>query len=662
MKSQSNAEGDALLAAVLAEPDDDAPRLVYADWLDENGRPERATFIRLQIELARLAWYDPRRDVLTRKATRLLDLYQDDWVAELPEIDGITWGPFSRGFVSGVTARNYEKFAHAADEILAVAPVDGLELRGSIPQVGRTCAHPRLRSLKIRFTTAAGRFDSFYSRREFFNSPILSTLRTLDLTSVELLNEGMAVLCRSPVLGELRDLILDLNFVGAQGVEALAESPIADRLTRLSIRGLSSGGFGADVPFADPAVRTAGVRTLANSHRFQNLEALDLSGNEIDGNALAALVESPHLVNLRELNLSHNDLTDDSLDVLTEEGWEMRLAHLDLSGNAIGDRGAAHLADADVLAELTSLRLDRCDLTARGVRSLVAADWFPGLRALSLNDNSIGPIGATVIAGTGTSLAELRIRGNEIGFVAAKHMVEKPSLAGLLILDVSRNEIGAAGLGALARSRHLTKLAVLDVARNDLLASRDRVESAISALSHLAGQLVWLRLDENDLGPAGLMALARCGEWSELAELGLRECGVNAPGLAYLADHGQFPALTRLALRHNAVDAIGVRALLQAPWVKFLTHLDLTSNQIGTEGMRHLAEADLGRLRWLGIEMNAIEAAGFEALAKSETLGRLRTVRDLGNEQGTWWQWVRDHFAGDEQWGDDLVPEGEIPF
>lgn len=45
--------GDALLEAVLREPGDDTPRLVYADWLDEHGRPERAEFVRVQVELAR---------------------------------------------------------------------------------------------------------------------------------------------------------------------------------------------------------------------------------------------------------------------------------------------------------------------------------------------------------------------------------------------------------------------------------------------------------------------------------------------------------------------------------------------------------------------------------------------------------------------------------
>ena len=46
-------DGDALLAAIRVHPDEDVPRLAYADWLDENGQPERAAFIRVQVELAR---------------------------------------------------------------------------------------------------------------------------------------------------------------------------------------------------------------------------------------------------------------------------------------------------------------------------------------------------------------------------------------------------------------------------------------------------------------------------------------------------------------------------------------------------------------------------------------------------------------------------------
>jgi uncharacterized protein (TIGR02996 family) len=48
-------------------PDNDAPRLVYADWLDEQGDP-RGEFIRVQCELARMAQDDARRaGVLSRE-------------------------------------------------------------------------------------------------------------------------------------------------------------------------------------------------------------------------------------------------------------------------------------------------------------------------------------------------------------------------------------------------------------------------------------------------------------------------------------------------------------------------------------------------------------------------------------------------------------------
>lgn len=41
----------AFLADILEHPDDDTPRLVYADWLEDHGEPQRAEFIRVQCEL-----------------------------------------------------------------------------------------------------------------------------------------------------------------------------------------------------------------------------------------------------------------------------------------------------------------------------------------------------------------------------------------------------------------------------------------------------------------------------------------------------------------------------------------------------------------------------------------------------------------------------------
>jgi len=49
---------DALLCSILTSSQDDTPRLVYADWLEENGEPERAEFIRVQVGLANLSKKD----------------------------------------------------------------------------------------------------------------------------------------------------------------------------------------------------------------------------------------------------------------------------------------------------------------------------------------------------------------------------------------------------------------------------------------------------------------------------------------------------------------------------------------------------------------------------------------------------------------------------
>jgi uncharacterized protein (TIGR02996 family) len=45
---------EALLRAVLTDPAADMPRLVYADWCDETGDPERGELIRVQVEAAQL--------------------------------------------------------------------------------------------------------------------------------------------------------------------------------------------------------------------------------------------------------------------------------------------------------------------------------------------------------------------------------------------------------------------------------------------------------------------------------------------------------------------------------------------------------------------------------------------------------------------------------
>ena len=51
----------AFLAAITAAPDDEALRLVYADWLEEHGDAARAELIRLQFEAERHEEWTPAR-------------------------------------------------------------------------------------------------------------------------------------------------------------------------------------------------------------------------------------------------------------------------------------------------------------------------------------------------------------------------------------------------------------------------------------------------------------------------------------------------------------------------------------------------------------------------------------------------------------------------
>jgi len=84
----------AFLAAIVADPDDDTARLVAADFLDENGDPDRAAFIRIQVELARLEATGQGKslevDYLRAKERAFLgplSMYRQLWAAEAcPEL------------------------------------------------------------------------------------------------------------------------------------------------------------------------------------------------------------------------------------------------------------------------------------------------------------------------------------------------------------------------------------------------------------------------------------------------------------------------------------------------------------------------------------------------------------------------------------------------
>jgi uncharacterized protein (TIGR02996 family) len=140
------------LQALLAEPDDDTLRLAMADWLDENGQPGRAEFVRVQIELARGAPDRDRRRALELRQRDLLVAHDAEWVAPLARVLGLKkgqWGGwvFRRGFVEyfNLPAAVVNKHGH---KLARLTPVRELFLRPCRPaNVVALCKKPWLASV-----------------------------------------------------------------------------------------------------------------------------------------------------------------------------------------------------------------------------------------------------------------------------------------------------------------------------------------------------------------------------------------------------------------------------------------------------------------------------------------------------------------------------------
>jgi uncharacterized protein (TIGR02996 family) len=119
---------DDLLQAIIENPDDDALRLVFADWLRDHDELERAEFIRVQIELAKLPNLDNRRPELEQRETELLARNESEWVGPIRHCV-VSW-TFHRGFIAEVTV-TVDMYQEHTFELLNLAPIRGMWVDGA---------------------------------------------------------------------------------------------------------------------------------------------------------------------------------------------------------------------------------------------------------------------------------------------------------------------------------------------------------------------------------------------------------------------------------------------------------------------------------------------------------------------------------------------------
>jgi uncharacterized protein (TIGR02996 family) len=281
---------EAFLHAIRATPSDDAPRLIYADWLEEQGQTDRAEFIRIQCQLARMAEANPAWTALRNRAEELLRNHWAEWVGALADIVGpwcdrygehwmrAKFHPdglkrFPRGFVERLSMEAGDYLRHART-LNRLTPLRQLLLWGGGRCMAQLAQEPTLAGLSaLGFT-------------DYYDAPLRA-------------NDAATLAC-SPHLNGLRMLLLGWNSLGDEGVKALAQA-----------RWLVGVTF------------------------------LDLSDNGLSDRAAVALAKSPYLGNLRTLLLNKNTFSAASIEALTSSANLRHLRRLEYdpptnNGSSVG--------------------------------------------------------------------------------------------------------------------------------------------------------------------------------------------------------------------------------------------------------------------------------------------------------------------------------------
>lgn len=391
---------DALLAAICEEPDEDTPRLAFADYLDEFDEAPRAAFVREQVEFARTLPWEP---FAVRYRRQRLDAQTGAFVPTLPRVDGyhVAWPklPFQRGFGWALEVRSVEQWANLAEPLFDREPIGKLAFwQGTLDDWTRVGASDRVRHFRdltfysnpieplraIRAVPAArGVTDLRFQRasgagmpevlEDLFRAPLGRTVRGLHFhTGYESLTDIVDALnTREP----LERLSFSNMGITSDHLQRLFDGPVATGLTELHFRDEPLGGPGL---FALASGLPEGLCDLA----------LTAVGTPADG--MEALARCDRLANLRRLNLSRNPLAPRAAKVLALSRSLAGLRSLDLSDCRIGDKGLRHLTRARFWPNLVELDLRNNSISAAGVKHLLGAPVPPELTALVLTGDGLG--------------------------------------------------------------------------------------------------------------------------------------------------------------------------------------------------------------------------------------------------------------------------------
>jgi uncharacterized protein (TIGR02996 family) len=634
------------LAAICAAPEDDDLRLVYADWLEDQGESLQAEYVRVAVEFSQIEdEHDPRRQLVADRERELERLHSGPWQQRLadylPDHLRSRWLSnlhYSRG-LPGWIASDISQFAQDADELMKIFPISTAHLDANTPeevaQLGSLTAFSEIRWLSLHAPPEL----AISTMQGLTTSPHLGQLTSLQFFGLAMGDEGLIALAdAADRFPRLERLELSSAGITRTGVAALARSPLMAHLKELWLR--------------ENAIGREGFRALARAEA-PLLEQLWLPDTQLGnvGNILA----KARWPSLWGLHLDKSGLAPASVSALLRSEWFPRLRELNLRGLAFSDK-TKPTSDGPRSVNLHSLSIGSPALTDAGLLRFLEPHQFPELRTLWVSDSQIG--NDAIMALTAHScekLGNLYLMNNQIGSAGAWRLLTSPHLPALRGLYLSRNRIGQGPLLDTAAPPTDAHLVNLDLSQNPMtpavgraLLSRPelaRLEElklshsylgpeggSILAHGPLTGTLRKLLACSTGLADEGVIALLKAGFLKALRDLSLQGVELGDHGLAALVRCDNLTSLLSLRLDRNPLGPAAGSLLTSAPWLPGLTYLQLSDTAIGDEGVAALVGSQgVSRLGFLGLNAVGMTAVGVRALLDSPHLSHGLHVHIAGN-------------------------------
>jgi uncharacterized protein (TIGR02996 family) len=309
----------ALMAAIIANPDEDTPRLALADWLDEHGDKHdkaRAEFIRLQCELALLPEDAPQTKE-HKRAKELHKKHHKAWLGPLHKLTGMH--EFRRGLLENwyCTAAEFAKNSHDPKlcQWLPRVGVRSVLITRSLARVPNIATSPALAWISELCWLYTKLNDAgVKALAETVHGSRLTRLLVTDLSCT---NIGLRELARSTAFPNLRELGLRAFSTKTEythtGILRFLDSEQFPKLEALDLLDALPSGFQETAFYKQPALSrlrhywaSAGcnVRKIAECPHFTRLEWLRIHETDIEEADVLALLDNPALAKLKKLGFA----------------------------------------------------------------------------------------------------------------------------------------------------------------------------------------------------------------------------------------------------------------------------------------------------------------------------------------------------------------------